>query len=91
MPDKYHMKYLSEGIIDTLIERMKTDVEATILMIVKTLTRLATKSKQYELTLIEECRSKILRDGGLEIAMSFINHKNDEIKYEVYKLIYNLN
>lgn len=45
MPDKYHMKYLQEGIIETLIERMKTDVEPTILMIVKTLSRLATKSK----------------------------------------------
>jgi hypothetical protein len=44
MPDKYHIKYLNEGIIDLMIERMKYDVEPTVIMILKTLTRLATKS-----------------------------------------------
>jgi hypothetical protein len=91
MPDKYHVKYLD--IIDILIDRMSTDVESTVVMILRTLTRLSTKSN-YNLNLVillEECRSKILKCGGLSIGLSMINHRSDEIKYELYKLIFNLN
>jgi hypothetical protein len=52
MPDKYHIKYLNEGIIDLMIERMKYDVEPTVIMILKTLTRLATKSNYSQTYLI---------------------------------------
>ena len=45
MPDKYMNQYVELNIIDTLIERLKTDVDTTIIVIIKTLTRLATKSK----------------------------------------------
>jgi hypothetical protein len=44
MPDKYHLKFIQEGIIDILIDRIGTDIENNILMVVKTLTRLSTKS-----------------------------------------------
>eukprot|EP00347_Sterkiella_histriomuscorum_P003825 403362795 len=81
MPDRYHLLYLEENIIDTLIERLKTDVESTIINIIRALSRLATK---------KECRSKILQCGGLETCMLFINNRSDEFKYELYKLMFNL-
>lgn len=40
---------------------------------------------------LEECRARILKDGGLKIAGKFINHKNDEIRFEVYRFMFNLN
>lgn len=36
---------MQEGIIDILIEKMQEDVESTVLMILRALTRLASKSK----------------------------------------------
>lgn len=44
MPDKYHLHYQQEGIIDIMIDRLKTDVEATIIMVIRSLARFATKS-----------------------------------------------
>jgi hypothetical protein len=81
MPDKYHLRFMQDNIIDTLIERVKTDIESVVINIIKTLSRLATK---------RECKARILMCGGLDMAMSFINTSNDDLKYEIYKLLYNL-
>lgn len=94
MPDKHHLKFMEESIIDILIERMKHDVESTVIQILKALTRLATKSNYFQLLkciMIEECKARILVCGGLGLALSLVNDKSDELKFELYKLIYNLN
>ena len=44
MPDKYHLKYLEESIIEILIDKMKNDVESSVFVIIKTLRMLAIKS-----------------------------------------------
>ena len=44
MPDKYHLKFLNENIIDNLIEKLNCEVEATIIMLIRALARVATKS-----------------------------------------------
>lgn len=45
MSDKHHLCFLEEGIIDIMIERMRSDVDSTVIMMIRALARLATKSK----------------------------------------------
>ena len=44
-PDKYHLRFLDEGILELLLSRLKTDIDSTCYMIAKALTKLASKSK----------------------------------------------
>jgi hypothetical protein len=58
-PDKYHLRFLDEGILEILLQRLKTDIDSTCLMIAKALTKLASKSK-------DRIRYKIYR--GVQIS-----------------------
>jgi hypothetical protein len=44
MADKYHLRFISDGIIDTLVIRARSDTESVVIMIIRTLSRLAVKS-----------------------------------------------
>ena len=44
-PDKYHLRFLDEGILELLLSRLKTDIDSSCFMIAKALTKLASKSK----------------------------------------------
>ncbi len=43
-PDKYHLRFKDEGIIEILIHRLNSDIDSTVFTVAKALTKLATKS-----------------------------------------------
>jgi hypothetical protein len=81
MPDKFFLQYIEKQVIDKLIGGMTFDVEQTVTAILSALSKLATK---------KECRARILMMGGLEMALKFINNRDEELKLELCRLIYNL-
>jgi hypothetical protein len=51
-PDKYHLRFLDEGILELLLSRLKTDIDSTCYTIAKALTKLASKSMYYSLIIL---------------------------------------
>lgn len=48
MPDKYHLTYMEEGILENFLNRVNnSEIDATLFAIIRVLTKLATKSKNY--------------------------------------------
>lgn len=51
-PDKYHLRFLDEGILELLLSRLKTDIDSTCYTIAKALTKLASKSMYFSLIIL---------------------------------------
>jgi len=81
MPDKYHLKIMEDQIIELLMNNIKCGVESTMLQILTALARLSSK---------KECRTRILFDGGIDLATELMNHENEDIRFQLYKLLHNL-